>query len=157
MSLNAAFSSNLARPTGNVPSLSFAGDASPVAGHNSFNDAFANYVTNPWPGKRTNETSSVPMQIKPYREGYERVFKESDMIFNLHLWQKDQGTSLQTATSHSVANLAYLNYLLCNMGDPEQRKWLGQGDLGLPALSSPGNEVDILMMAPQFVGVMRNE
>ena len=147
MSFADAFAGNLAMPSGAVSSMQFRGGAPVVADKSSFNDAFSNFVTNPWPGKRTNETSSVPDQVRPHREHYERSIMESDMLWSIHDWVKDKSGSIVASHATPFASLSYVNYLINNAGDESQQKWLVDNNsaglnIGVPA---------------KFVGVVRNE
>jgi len=60
-------SSARAHVEGNVHGPGFTGGARPVPEHAGFGGAFDSFVTNSWPGKRTNEVSSVPMQVGGWR------------------------------------------------------------------------------------------
>ena len=92
-----------------------------------------------WPGKRTNEVSSVPIQVKPFKNGFERCYNEADILLSMHPSMTDGTGSSARNPAEVLASLQLVNYyeITGQMGTG----WLKEGDDKLPA----------------FVGVLRNE
>ena len=79
----------------------------------------------------------MPIQVRPFREGYERACNVGDILFNL-LPGMSSYSAPSVAVSEVVVNLPVTNRILLN---------------------SPGNPsyFDISKGAPAFLGVFRNE
>ena len=80
------------------------------------------------------QVSSVPIQVRPFREGYERACNVGDLLFNL-LPGMSSYSAPSVAVSEVVVNLPVTNRVL--LSNPDYYK-IGKG-------------------APAFLGVFRNE
>ena len=123
----------LVNAPGNVQAFNFGG-ANPVSHSGDFSSSFSNFETSEHPGKRTNEVSSVPVQVRPFREGYERACNVGDVLFNL-LPGMSSYAAPGAAVSEVIVNLPVVNRVL--LQNPDYYK--------------------ISAGAPAFVGVFRNE
>ena len=118
---------------GNVEAFNFGG-ANPVSHAGDFSSSFSNFETSEHPGKRTNEVSSVPVQVRPFREGYERACNVGDILFNL-LGGMSSYSAPAAAVSEVIVNLPVTNRIL--LDNPDYYN------------SSKGS--------PSFIGIFRNE
>ena len=139
----------LANVPGNVPAFTFGG-ANPPSHAGDFSSSFSSFETSDHPGKRTNEVghstassqinlrhwqvSSVPIQVRPFREGYERACNVGDILFNL-LPGMSSYSAPSVAVSEVIVNLPVTNRVLLKNPDYYTTE---KG-------------------APAFLGVFRNE
>lgn len=118
---------------GDVAAFNFGG-ANPPSHSGDFSSSFTSFESSEHPGKRTNETSSVPIQVRPFREGYERAVNVGDILFNL-LPGMSAYSAPSMAVSEVIVNLPVANRLL--LKNPSYFRT----ETGSPA----------------FVGIFRNE
>ena len=91
--------------------LSFAGGANPPSHAGDFTSSFSSFQQEDHPGKRTNEVSSVPIQVRPFKEGFERHVNVGDIVFNL-LPSMSVFSAPSMAISEVLVNLPVLNMVL---------------------------------------------
>ena len=125
---------SLTNVPGNVAGFTFGAPANPPSHAGDFSSSFSSFETSEHPGKQTNAVSSVPVQVRPFKEGYERSCNVGDVLFNL-LPGMSSYSAPAVAVSEVVVNLPVANRVL--LDNPRYYK-VQQG-------------------APAFVGIFRNE
>lgn len=120
----------------------------PVAEYSSFDAAFSSANVASYPGRRTNETSSVPMQIKPWQHNYEKLSAESDILFNTYNFINN--ARRPGDISSPIICMSMYNYLVAkSISD-------SKSDIGNWFLHSAFGS-DQRCVPASYVGVMRNE
>lgn len=122
--------------------------SAPVADYSSFDAAFSSANVASYPGRRTNETSSVPMQIKPWQHNYEKMSAESDILFNTYNFIKN--VRRPGDISSPIICMSMYNYLVAkSISDSKMDigNWFSRETFTAEDVCTPAS----------YVGVMRNE